>query len=103
MPTLEQKKALEPNLDSILLMKRRKRLLLQRQIETDWDANLRKLIKNTEKDADFLRQESSRKVRGARSKTQVTIRLQEGLGENNSRSSCIMDIERKKETKAGRI
>ena len=60
---------------------------------TDWEANLRTLIKNTEKDADFLRQESSRKVRGASAKTQVTIRLQEGLGENNPRSSCMLDIE----------
>ncbi len=63
---------------------------------TDWEANLRTLIKNTEKDADFLRRGSSWKVRGVRGKTQVTMRLQEGLGENNPRSSCMLDIEWKK-------
>ena len=63
---------------------------------TDWEANLRTLIKNTEKDADFLRSGSSWKVRGVRGKTQVTIRLQEGLGENNPRSSLIFDIELKR-------
>ena len=63
---------------------------------TDWEANLRTLIKNTEKDADFLRLGSSRKVRGVRGKTQVTMRLQEGLGENNPRSSCMLDIEWKR-------
>ena len=47
---------------------------------TDWEANLRTLIKNTEKDADFLRRGSSWKVCGVRGKTQVTTRLQEGLG-----------------------
>ena len=50
---------------------------------SDWEANLRTLIKNTEKDADFLGRGSSWKVRGVRGKTQVTMRLQEGLGENN--------------------
>ena len=48
---------------------------------TDWEANLRTLIKNTEKDADFLRLGSSWKVRGVRGKTQGNMRLQEGLGE----------------------
>ena len=66
------------------------------QMATDWEANLRTLIKNTEKDADFLRRGSSWKVRGVRGKTQVTMRLQEGLGENNPRSSCMLDIEWKK-------
>ncbi len=63
---------------------------------TDWEANLRTLIKNTEKDADFLRRGSSWKVRGVRGKTQVTMRLQEGLGESNPRSSSMLDIEWKK-------
>ena len=36
---------------------------------TDWEANLRTLIKNTEKDADFLRRGSSWKVRDVRGKT----------------------------------
>ena len=47
------------------------------QMATDWEANLRTLIKNTEKDADFLKRGSSWKVRGVRGKTQVTMRLQE--------------------------
>ena len=60
---------------------------------TDWEANLRTLIKNTEKDADFLWLGSSWKVRGVRGEAQVNMRLQEGLGENNPRSNCILDIE----------
>ena len=67
---------------------------------TDWEANLRTLIKNTEKDADLLRLASSRKVRGVRSKTQVIMKLQERLEENNPRSSCMLDITWKKESKA---
>ena len=63
---------------------------------TDWEANLRTLIKNTEKDADFLRRGSSWKVRGVRGKTQVTMRLQEGLGASNPRSSTMLEIEWKK-------
>ena len=39
------------------------------QVATDWEANLRTLTKNTEKDADFLRRGSSWKVREVRGKT----------------------------------
>ena len=60
---------------------------------TDWEQNLRALIKNAEKDADFLRSGSSWKVRGVRGKTQVTMRLQEGLGASNPRSSTKLEIE----------
>ena len=103
MPTQEPKKALDPKLDSFLLMKRQKRLPLQRQMATDWKVNLKNIIKNTKKNADFLRRGISWKVRGKRGKTQVSIRLQEELEENNPRSSCMLDIEQKKESKAGRI
>ena len=60
---------------------------------TDWEANLRTLIKNTEKDADFLQRGSSWKVHGVRGKTQVTMRFKEGLGENDPKSSFMLEIE----------
>jgi len=48
--------------------------------------------------ADFLHRGSSWKVCSVSGKTLVTLKLQEGLGENNPRSSFIFDIELKMAT-----
>ena len=65
-------------------------------MKAKWYENLRTILKNAEKDADFLRRGNFWSVRGIRGKTQVTMRIQEGLGPSNPRSTCMLDIEWKK-------
>ena len=62
-------------------------------MKAKWYENLRTILKNSEKDADFLRRGNFWHVRGMRGKTQVTMRIQEGLGPSNPRSTCMLDIE----------
>ena len=50
-------------------------------------------FKNSEKDADFLRRGNFWYVRAMRGKTQLKMRIQEGLGPSNPRSTCMLDIE----------
>ena len=65
-------------------------------MKAKWYENLRTILKNSEKDADFLRRGNFWHVRGMRGKTQVTMRIQEGLGPSNPRSTCMLDIELEK-------
>ena len=62
-------------------------------MKAKWYKNLRTILKNSEKDADFLRRGNFWHVRGMSGKTQVTMRIQEGLGPSNPRSTCMLDIE----------
>ena len=62
-------------------------------MKAKWYENLRTILKNSEKDADFLRRGNFWHVRGMRGKTQVTMRIQEGLMPSNPRSTCMLDIE----------
>ena len=50
---------------------------------TDWEANLQTLIKNTEKDSDFLRRVSSWKVRDERGKLKSLLDFKRGKGEQS--------------------
>ena len=62
-------------------------------MKAKWYENLRTILKNSEKDADFLRRGNFWHVRGMKSDAQVAIRIQEGLGLSNPRSTCMLDIE----------
>ena len=62
-------------------------------MKAKWYENLRTILKNSEKDADFLRRGNFWHVRGMSGKTQVTMRIQEGLGPSNTRSTCMLDID----------
>ena len=61
-------------------------------MKAKWYENLRTILKNSEKDADFLRRGNFWHVRGMRGKTQLTMRIQEGLGPSNPRSTCMLDL-----------
>ena len=62
-------------------------------MKAKWYENLRTILENWEKDADFLRRGNFWHVRGMRGKTQVTMSIQEGLGPSNPRSTCMLDVE----------
>ena len=62
-------------------------------MKAKWYESLRTILKSSKKDADFLRRGNFWHVRGMRGKTQVTMRIQEGLGPSNPRSNCMLDIE----------
>ena len=62
-------------------------------MKAKWYKNLRTILKNSKKDADFLRRGNFWFIRGMRGKTQVTMRIQEGLVPSNPRSNCMLDIE----------
>ena len=62
-------------------------------MKAKWYKNLRTILKNSEKDPDILRHGNFWHVRGMRVKTQVSMRIQEGLGPSNPRFTCMLDIE----------
>ena len=55
--------------------------------------NLRAILKNSQKDDDFPRRGDFWHVRGMGSDAQVAMRIQEGLGLSNPRSTSMLDIE----------
>ena len=59
-------------------------------MKAKWYENLRTILKNSEKDADFLLPGNFWHVRGMRGKTQVTYRFQDGLGMKNPRSAVFL-------------
>lgn len=62
-------------------------------MKVKWYKNLRTILKNEKKDAESFRHVNFWSVRGIRNKTQLSMKIQEGLEPRYSMSNYILGIE----------